>query len=521
VIVQQEIHAVGTRRQPGRLRPPRLSGWMAGVLVLTAFAVVAAGVVAILRLPGSGPAASVRTRLSLPAATVLTGSPAKISAAAATALLTAAPDAVVANSDSRADVVAAAAVAVRLHAPLLLVAYPVTKPQLTSLRAEVKSLRTTTAVTVGLPASAISADLAVRAVASSGRLPAIGAAVPLRHVAVLIHGSSSASAIAATATARVAGARVISMPGYDPRSDPAAIEALAAARPVSVVGAGAGFKSASVLAARVAVAETGVQLPGGGQVLFPMRTIVALYGNPQSSALGALGQQDLPASISRAETVAAGYRALTKLPVVPAFEIIATVAQGSRGRNGLYSYQTPVSELRPYVRAAAAAHMYVILDLQPGRANLLSQAKLYRSLLRLPDVGLALDPEWKLQPGQLPLHQIGSVSITEVNSVVTWLADLTARYHLPQKLLELHQFRLSMIQDESRLDTRHDDLAIVVNMDGQGAPATKQQTWSGIVSAAPGHVFFGWKDFYVKDTPMLDPADTIEHKPQPVLISYQ
>jgi len=43
--------------------------------------------------------------------------------------------------------------------------------------------------------------------------------------------------------------------------------------------------------------------------------------------------------------------------------------------------------------------------------------------------------------------------------VVTWLAGLTARYHLPQKVLVLHQFRLSMISDERRLDTRHDDLA--------------------------------------------------------------
>ena len=115
--------------------------------------------------------------------------------------------------------------------------------------------------------------------------------------------------------------------------------------------------------------------------------------------------------------------------------------------------------------------MYVTLDLQPGRANLLTQAKLYRSLLKLPNVGLALDPEWQLGPRQLPLHQIGSVGINEVNDVVNWLARLTAKYHLPQKLLELHEFRLTMIQDIQKLDTRHSDLAIVINMDGQGAPS--------------------------------------------------
>jgi hypothetical protein len=288
-----------------------------------------------------------------------------------------------------------------------------------------------------------------------------------------------------------------------------------------VLAIGAGFGSASLLAARVAVAETGVQLPGGGQILFPGRRIVALYGAPGTPALGALGQQGLTASIARAKAVAAQYTTLTQAPVIPAFEIIATVAQASAGPSGTYSYEASVAALRPWVNAATRAGLYVTLDLQPGRANLLAQAKKYRSLLMLPNVGLALDPEWALQPGQLPLHQIGSVSISEVNAVVSWLARLTAQYHLPQKLLELHEFRLTMIQNVQRLDTHQDDLAIVINMDGQGAPRVKQQTWRAVVANAPKGVYFGWKDFYVKDTPMQGPRQTARHSPAPVLISYQ
>ena len=58
-------------------------------------------------------------------------------------------------------------------------------------------------------------------------------------------------------------------------------------------------------------------------------------------------------------------------------------------------------------------------------------------------------------------------------------------------------------------------------MDGQGAPGTKLQTWQAVVANAPAGVYFGWKDFYVKDTPMLGPVRTIRHRPAPVLISYQ
>ena len=311
------------------------------------------------------------------------------------------------------------------------------------------------------------------------------------------------------------------MTGYDPRADPAAIRALAAARPQHVIAVGGRFGPASRLGYRVAVAVTGVQLPGGGQVLFPFHRLVALYGYPGTPALGALGQQDLPASIARVRHLADLYRPLSSVPVVPAFEILATVAQGSPGPDGTYSYESPISSLLPWVRTANADGLYVVLDLQPGRANLLTQAKHYARLLKLPDVGLALDPEWKLQPGQLPLRQIGSVNISEVNSVVTWLAKLTARYHLPQKLLVLHQFRLSMIGGEQDLDTHHQDLAIIIHMDGQGTPADKLQTWEAVTRAAPPGVFFGWKNFFVKDHPMLTPSQTMANRPQPLMISYE
>jgi hypothetical protein len=209
------------------------------------------------------------------------------------------------------------------------------------------------------------------------------------------------------------------------------------------------------------------------------------------------------------------------VPVVPAFEIIATVAQGAAGPDGDYSAESSVQQLLPWVRRAGAAGMYVVLDLQPGRADFLAQARRYEPLLSLPYVGLALDPEWRLAPGQLPLHQIGTVSAQEVNRVSAWLAGLTARRRLPQKLLVLHQFRTSMISHQQALDTRHDELAMLVHMDGQGPTATKDNTWRAVTRAAPPGVALGWKNFYDEDHPMLSPAQTMARRPAPLMISYQ
>ena len=402
-----------------------------------------------------------------------------------------------------------------------------------ALVAGIMSLHPRAVLAVGLPAWALAARLpGVGVVSSAARLPATRAPVPLHGVAVLVRsGPASGAGAAAGATgpalaavyttAADAGATVVGVHGDDPRGDPAAIKILAHLRPRAVVGIGSGFGPGARLAARVAVAMTGVQLPGGGELMFPGRRLVALYGHPGTPSLGVLGQQDVTASIARARRMASAYRPLSRVPVVPAFEIIATVALAFPGRDGDYSNESDVSSLRPWVLDATAAGMYIVLDLQPGRASLLAQAKRYQSLLTLPNVGLALDPEWKLGPGQRPLRQIGSVSIGEVNGVVRWLAALTALHHLPQKLLVLHQFRLSMITGEQQLDTGHDDLAIVIHMDGQGTPADKQDTWNAVTPAAPARIFFGWKNFLVKDHPMLSPQETMAETPAPVMISYQ
>ncbi len=355
-----------------------------------------------------------------------------------------------------------------------------------------------------------------------GKLPDTGPPAGLGHLAVLVSAAHrDAGARAAAATAAVAGASVVAVHGNDPRADPRAIKALSRHKPHQVLAVGRDFGRPKRLRARLAVAETGTQLPGGGQVMFPGRRLVAMYGHPGTPALGVLGEQGLSASIKRAAKIAAPYKKLSHVPVVPAFEILATVAAGAPGKDGDYSTESSVESLKPWVKAAGAHGMYVVLDLQPGRANLLDQAKRYRSLLALPYVGLALDSEWKLQPGQQPLQQIGHVDASAINSVSGWLANLTARHHLPQKMLVLHQFRLSMIHDEQDIDVSHDSLSILVHMDGQGTPAMKQSSWDAVVHAAPKGVWFGFKDFYDEDHPVLTPKQTMAHKPPPVMISYQ
>lgn len=330
--------------------------------------------------------------------------------------------------------------------------------------------------------------------------------------------------LASIATARAAGVPVHLMTegSTNPQASPSAIDALHAAAASRTIAIGPAFGEEPALDWQVRAARSGFQLPGGGQLVFDEHQFVALYGTPSTSVLGVLGEQDVAGSVQRARDVAAPYEALTDKTVVPMFEIIATVAAGQAGSDGNYSNELPVESLRPLIDAAADAGIYVVIDLQPGRSDFLTQAQHYQSLLELPNVGLALDPEWRLAPDEVHMRQIGSVSAAEINSVVTWLADLTNEQGLPQKMFVLHQFRLDMITDRDTLDLSRPELAMLIHVDGLGSQPAKQATWAALMRDAPDGLHWGWKNFYDEDLPMLTPEQTMRDvSPAPDLVTYQ
>ena len=86
----------------------------------------------------------------------------------------------------------------------------------------------------------------------------------------------------------------------------------------------------------------------------------------------------------------------------------------------------------------------------------------------------------------------------------------------------LHQFRLDMLPDRDRLDLSRDELAVMVHADGQGGQGDKQATWRALHTGAQDELWWGWKNFYDEDAPMLSPEQTVaDVSPLPQLISYQ
>jgi len=264
--------------------------------------------------------------------------------------------------------------------------------------------------------------------------------------------------------------------------------------------------------------EKPVELPRGGRTILPDFRVVAYYGAPQDKQLGALGIGK-PAQAAKKLERAAKPFARKSRPVLPAMELIAVVAAAHPGPGDRYNLRQPDSVIRRYLKAARKAKTLLILDIQPGRSDFFTETKRLRKWLKEPDVGLALDPEWRMGAGQVPGQVIGRVGSREVNATTAWLDQLVTKYKLPQKLLLVHEFTDDMVP-EAELKPRK-GLAYVLNVDGFGGQALKIAKYKSFAAQA-GEFRRGFKLFYHEDTkPMMTAAQVMRLQPRPDVVVYE
>jgi hypothetical protein len=254
-------------------------------------------------------------------------------------------------------------------------------------------------------------------------------------------------------------------------------------------------------------------------VLLPGHRIVAYYGAADTPSMGVLGSEPLASVVPRLRKQAAAYAPYGK-PVIPAFELIAVVAQRDAGYAGTYSAGVDDATVDRYLRAARAMHGILILDIQPGRASFLPLVKHYERFLRDPDVSLALDSEWSMAPDEVPGDVIGGTDADAVNAVGAYLASLVRRYRLPQKLFIVHQFTPDMIENRASI-RRYPGLALVFHVDGFGDRANKLSKYQ-MLARSRGGAFMGFKLFYDQDVDMFSAREVMRLlTPPPDLITYE
>jgi hypothetical protein len=259
--------------------------------------------------------------------------------------------------------------------------------------------------------------------------------------------------------------------------------------------------------------------------LLPANRIVAYYGNFYSTAMGVLGQTPPDVMIPKLKAAAAEWAAADpSTPVIPAIDYIAVTAQGSAGRDGKYRAQMPDSQIDKALAIAAQVNGIVILDVQVGLSTLPAELPELKKYLAMPNVHLAIDPEFAMHYGAKPGTVVGSFDAADINYTANYLAKLVQENNLPPKILIIHRFTQGMVTHASLIKPLP-EVQIVMDMDGWGSPIRKQGTYQAYEQNVPVQ-FTGFKLFYKNDlkapsTRLMTPKEVLDLTPSPVFIQYQ
>jgi hypothetical protein len=239
--------------------------------------------------------------------------------------------------------------------------------------------------------------------------------------------------------------------------------------------------------------------------------------------MGVLGKYPEPQMLQMlASTTQEWQAADPTTPVIPALDYIAVSAQGSPGFDGDYRSRMPADQINQIIQMATQINGIVILDLQIGLSSVQKEIPLLEPYLKLPQVHLALDPEFAMHNGQKPGTVVGTLDAADINYAATYLASIVKANNLPPKILIVHRFTQAMVTNYQAI-TPLPEVQIVMDMDGFGSPAEKLQTYKDYIQSQPVQ-FTGFKLFYVNDVAaghLMTPAEVLKVSPQPSFIQYQ
>lgn len=264
--------------------------------------------------------------------------------------------------------------------------------------------------------------------------------------------------------------------------------------------------------------------PNVGAIL-PEKRIVAYYGNFYSTKMGILGEFEPSVVLQKLRGEVAKWEAADpETKVVPAIEYIAVVAQDNPGKSGLYRARMPDEHIDKAIEMAKQVNGIVILDIQVGLSTVQSEVPALEKYLKMPQVHLALDPEFSMKGGEKPGTVIGSLNSSDINYTANYLAKLVRDNNLPPKVLIVHRFTQRMVRDATSI-TPLPEVQVVMVMDGWGSPARKIGTYKSFIFPEPVQ-FTGFKLFYKNDLKppserLLTPSELLKLTPRPVFVQYQ
>ena len=212
--------------------------------------------------------------------------------------------------------------------------------------------------------------------------------------------------------------------------------------------------------------------------------------------------------------------------VVPVIHLIYAMAIPCEADDPCLLYLDTAGEdiINDYIKPAQARGWQVILDTQTGRSTpeLEVERMIKRGYLDYPNVHVAIDPEFKVHPGEdLPGIPIGQLQASSLNNVQQRLDEFVAEKKLPtKKVLMVHQFgdpnvndgNPDMVLNKKSIKT-FKNVEMVWDADGFGAPPSKTRKYN-LITDPEEYPFIKYRAIKLF---FFNPHEERHHGDQPVM----
>jgi len=258
----------------------------------------------------------------------------------------------------------------------------------------------------------------------------------------------------------------------------------------------------------------------------PNNRIIAFYGIPGAPAGGPAYTVDANMLASLKKQGDAYAAADPTTPVKLGIDLVADVADGFPGPQGLYSHELDPSLINTYVQFCQQNNLLLFLDLQFGRSPAKDEFNAFLPYLqKYSFVHLAIDPEWAFpRYSGLPGYNVGSMDASDINYMITQMALIPNQFHIPRKIFVIHEFRDIVIGHKSLIVT-NPLVSIVLHVDSVGNygggtvdKIAQYDQWVRQELIQYG----GFKLFYNLESPfhLMTPQEVLAMKPAPLVITY-
>lgn len=283
--------------------------------------------------------------------------------------------------------------------------------------------------------------------------------------------------------------------------------------------------------------------PDLGAIL-PTHRVVAFYAIPNAEVTGPAYELTSGMLVHLQKQGAAYQRLDPTHPVQLGIDLVASVPDRSPGPDGYYSHHLDPATIRSYISFCQQHNLILFLDLDFGRAPIMQEVDFFLPYLeRYAFVQMAVDPEWMFpRHNGIPGINLSNVRASDLNPIIQALAALPLKYHVPRKILLIHQYRpdgdglrypyapgVAEIADKRDLlpDTRVD---VVIHVDGVGgydgdkaAKTNEYHMWvDRDMQKYHKFRYGGFKLFYHIEarTGLMTPRQVLALKPAPLVVTY-